>query len=128
MTGALVMLAIFCGIFLAGWITRPILTLGQAARALERNQLEEPFMPFIALSSDAQCQNEFGKLARLFLKMIEEVRSRHLMLEIQLEQLRVDIDDVQTKAKVQEVMDTEFFAHLQENVEHLRLRFRDVEA
>ncbi len=127
-TGVLVILAIFYGIALAGWITRPILTLGQAARALEHNQLEEPFMPFIALSSDAQCQNEFGKLARLFLKMIEEVRSRHLMLEIQLEQLRVDIDDVQTKAKVQEVMDTEFFAHLQENVEHLRLRFRDVEA
>jgi HAMP domain-containing protein len=126
-TGALLILAILCGIFLAGWVTRPILTLGQAARALERNQLEEPFMPFIALSRDALGKNEFGKLARLFLKMIEEVRSRHRLLEIQLEQLRVDVDSAQTKAEVKEVMETEFFVHLQENVEHLRFRYRDTE-
>jgi HAMP domain-containing protein len=119
-TGGLVILAIALGLLLAAWITRPILTLGQAARALEANQLDEPALPIKALSKDAQLSNEFGRLATLFLQMIEEVRSRHRLLEIQLEQLRVDVREEETELEVRAIAETEFFENLRANALKLR--------
>lgn len=127
-TGALVMLAILMGVFLAGWITRPIQTLGQAAQALELNQLDDPLMPVLALTEDSKRSNEFGRLASLFLKMIAEVRARHRLLEIQLEQLRVDVNDSETQAEVQAITDSEFFQGLRATALKLRgIHRHDVE-
>ena len=128
-TGALVILAILMGIFLAGWITRPIQTLGKAAQALELNQLDDPLMPMIALTEDSKRPNEFGRLASLFLKMIAEVRARHHLLEMQLEQLRVDVNHQETEAEVQSIADSEFFQGLRETALKLRgVHRHDVEA
>jgi len=119
-TGALVILAILMGVFLAGWITRPIQTLGRAAQALELNQLDDPLMPMSALTEDSKRPNEFGRLASLFLRMIAEVRARHRLLEIQLEQLRVDVNDKETEAEVQAIADSDFFQGLRATALKLR--------
>jgi HAMP domain-containing protein len=119
-TGGLVIFAILMGIYLAGWITRPIQTLGKAAQALELNQLDDPVMPMSALTEDSKRPNEFGRLATLFLRMIAEVRARHRLLEIQLEQLRVDVNDKETEAEVQAIADTEFFQGLRATALKLR--------
>ena len=121
-TAVLVVLAILMGIFLAGWITRPIQTLGRAAQALEMNQLDDPMMPMSALTRDSKRPNEFGRLAKLFLQMIAEVRARHRLLEIQLEQLRVDVNDKETEAEVQAIADSDFFQGLRAAA----LKFRGV--
>lgn len=127
-TGGLVVFAIFMGVFLAGWISRPIQTLGKAAKALEMNQLDDPMMPLSALTQDAKRPNEFGRLATLFLGMIAEVRARHRLLEVQLEQLRVDVSDKETEAEVQAIADTEFFQGLRATALKLRGTHRhDVE-
>ena len=127
-TATLVILAILMGIFLAGWIARPIQTLGKAAQALELNQLDDPMMPLAALTADAKRHNEFGRLACLFLRMIAEVRERHRLLEIQLEQLRVDVSENETQAEVNAIADSDFFQGLRATALKLRgLHRHDVE-
>ena len=52
--------------------------------------------------------------------MIAEVRARHRLLEIQLEQLRVDVNDKETEAEVQAIADSDFFQGLRESALKLR--------
>jgi len=77
-------------------------------------------MPMSALTEDAKRPNEFGRLATLFLKMIAEVRARHRLLEIQLEQLRVDVNDEETEAEVQAIAESDFFQGLRATALKLR--------
>ena len=111
--GGLLLLAIVAGGLLARWITRPILLLGHAAAAVKAHCYESPEMPILALERESRRSNEFGQLASLFVRMINEVRERHRLLEAQLEQLRVHVDPTETQQRVQSMTETPFFKKLQ---------------
>ena len=115
--GLLVLIAILFGAWLARWVTRPVELLGRAAEAVENHQFEAPEMPCLELSKEAEKPNEFGMLATLFVRMIEEVRDRHRLLETQLEQLRVSISPEETDQQVREFSETTFFRELRKLTE-----------
>ena len=99
---------------------KPILTMGAVAQAVEKNQLTEPPLPARQLKRDTRRRNEFGKLASVFLRMIEEIKARQDLLEAQLEQLRVEINHEETHAQVRQISSTEFFRNLKSEAKRLR--------
>jgi HAMP domain-containing protein len=127
-TGGLVIVAILFGLGLATWVIRPILTLGEAAEALEKNQLLDPPLPVRELERDTLRKNEFGHLAKVFLRMIEEIRTRHKLLEIQLEQLRVDISHEDKHEELNAITQSDFFISLKARAAEMRNhRFKAIE-
>ena len=121
-TLGLILTAITFGLGLAGWVIRPIITLGTAAAALEKNQLMDPPLPVKELEKDTHRQNEFGQVARIFLRMVEEIRTRHRLLEMQLEQLRVDISHEETHEELKKITNSDFFIELKERAGDMRAR------
>jgi methyl-accepting chemotaxis protein len=119
-TLALLALAILVGMLTARSMARPILTLGAVASALEKDQLDDRHIDVAQLEKDGLQNNEFGELARTFLRTVKEVEARHTLLEAQLEQLRVDIDPADTQAEVVQVVQSDFFRSLKEQASSLR--------
>ena len=117
---ALLIVAIAVGLLTAAWMIHPILTMGAVASALERNELTEPPLPASQLQRDTRRRNEFGQLALVFLRMIDEIKARQNLLEAQLEQLRVDIDHEDTQAQVRQITSSEFFQSLKSKARLLR--------
>ena len=117
---ALLVVAIAVGLLTAAWMINPILTMGAVASAVENNEMTEPPLPASQLRKDTHRRNEFGQLAQVFLRMINEIKARQSLLEAQLEQLRVEIDHEHTHAQVQQIASTEFFRNLQTKARRLR--------
>ncbi len=117
---ALLIVAIAVGLLTAAWMINPILTMGAVAAAVEKNEMTEPPLPASQLRRDTRRRNEFGKLAQVFLRMIEEIKVRQSLLEAQLEQLRVEIDHEHTHAQVRQISSTEFFRSLKSKARRLR--------
>ena len=117
---ALLVVAIIVGLLTASWMINPILTMGAVASAVEKNELTEPPLPGKQLRRDTRRRNEFGQLALVFLRMIDEIKARQNLLEAQLEQLRVDIDHQDTQAQVRQISSTAFFQSLKSTAGKLR--------
>ena len=116
----LLTVAIVIGLLTASWMINPIITMGAVASAVEKNELTEPPLPATQLQRDTRRRNEFGQLATVFLRMINEIKSRQTLLEAQLEQLRVDIDHEHTLSQVRQISSTEFFQRLKSTAKEIR--------
>jgi len=116
----LLIIAIAVGLLTAAWMINPILTMGAVASAVEKNEMTEPPLPASQLRKDTHRRNEFGQLAQVFMRMINEVKARQNLLEAQLEQLRVEIDHEHTHAQVRQISSTEFFRNLKSKARRLR--------
>lgn len=117
---ALLVVAITVGLLTAAWMINPILTMSAVASAVEKNELTEPPLPARQLQRDTGRRNEFGQLALVLLRMVDEIKARQSLLEAQLEQLRVDIDPEDTQAQVRQISSTEFFRRLKSKAGRLR--------
>jgi HAMP domain-containing protein len=109
--------AVAIGWVMARWIIQPILTVTQAAAAIESSQFELNFLEAVA-----QRQDEFGQLARVFQRMAREVYAREQQLKQQLQQLHIEIDEAKRQQQVKEIVDTDFFADLQAKAQSIRQR------
>lgn len=118
---ALLVLAIVIGLWTAAWMIRPIITLGTVASALEKDELDAQHLDIRRLETDARRRNEFGELARIFLRMVQEIRVRNDLLEAQLEQLRVNIDHGDTQSQIKQITESEFFADLKNKARKIRI-------
>ncbi len=118
----LLALAIGIGLITAAWMIRPILTLRAVASALEHDQLDDRHLQVRQLEKDTRRRDEFGRLAETFMTMIKEVRTRHALLESQLEQLRVGIDADDARKQAMQITATEFFQDLKRKARQLRQR------
>jgi hypothetical protein len=59
-------------------------------------------------------------LARVFQKMIAEVNLRESQLRLDVQQLRIEIDEVKRRRQVAEITESDFFQGLQAKARDLR--------
>jgi DNA-binding response OmpR family regulator len=105
------------------WRDQEVLYLQQvdrltaAAAAIEARMFDPSSMDEVAARDD-----ELGQLARVFQRMAREVYAREEQLRQQVQQLRIEIDEVKKAQQVAEVTETEYFQELQSRARDLRQR------
>lgn len=87
-----------------------------AAAAVEAETFDAGSLDGVAAREDA-----LGQLARVFQRMAREVFERERRLKVQVQELRIEIDEARAARKVAEITDSDYFRDLQEKASRLRL-------
>ncbi len=74
------------------------------------------------LTSVAKRDDPLGQLARVFQKMAVEVYAREQRLRQQVQELRIEIDEVKKAHQVAEITETRYFHELRDKAQQLRQR------
>jgi CheY-like chemotaxis protein len=99
---------------------RAVARVTQAAAAVEAGAFESQELDAVGARPDA-----LGQLARVFVRMAEEVRAREQRLKREVQLLRIEIDEARTSRQVAEITETEYFQALEAKVEMLRATMLD---
>lgn len=102
-------------------ISRPLLRLTRAAALMEAGKLtNEEAAELKAFQGD----DEIAQLSKMFGQMAEEVITREEALRRQVEELRIEIDEVKRQKQVSEIVESDFFQDLQARAKMMRQRSR----
>ncbi len=134
---------------LARQIAAPIQQLIEAARSVERGDFQLDILNLILHSRSAirrlveaarsvkqegfklsvlsslfqsQPEDEIVHLARVFREMAIQVQKREQHLKQQVQQLRIEVDEMKKARQVAEITETEYFKQLQKKAKELRSR------
>jgi sigma-B regulation protein RsbU (phosphoserine phosphatase) len=113
----LLTLVIAATIVVSRTITGPIQRVALAAGSLERGELNDAQ---IATLREQKGEDEVAALSRVFASMAAEVRAREQQLRMQIQALRVEIDESKRDREVAEVTESEFFRDLQSRARRRR--------
>jgi hypothetical protein len=94
-----------------------------AAQDLEAGVYRSESLDEVMRRSDA-----LGRLARVFQQMAREVRSREQDLKQQVNNLRIEIDQVRQARQVAEIVNTDYFQALQQRAQSLRMEMEEDDA
>jgi DNA-binding response OmpR family regulator len=86
-----------------------------AAAAVEDGMFAAERLSDVTLRSD-----ELGRLARVFQRMAVEVQAREQRLKQQIQELRIEIDEVKKAQQVAEITETDYFYQLKQRAKDLR--------
>lgn len=96
---------------------RQVAAVTTAAATVEAGAFDPDSLHEVASRSD-----ELGKLARVFQQMGREVQAREQRLQMQVQKLKIEIDESRKQRQVAEVTETEYFQELQQRAKDLRRR------
>jgi methyl-accepting chemotaxis protein len=113
--GFVIIAAVGAVIFTDRTIAEPILSITNAASAIETEKFDE-----INLQKVSKRTDELGQLARVFQRMAQEVYAREQQLKQQLQDLKIEIDESKRKKQVSEIVETDFFKDLQAKARKMR--------
>jgi len=98
-------------------ITRPILRVTNAARAIEKGEFREEE---IAGLSQSKGEDEVALLSRVFASMATQVKARENHLKKQVEELRIEIDQTKKTKEVSRITESDYFQRIQEAARKIR--------
>jgi methyl-accepting chemotaxis protein len=96
-------------------ITEPVARLTAAAAQVEDEAFDPQDLVDVAARTD-----EIGQLARVFQRMAHQVYAREQQLKRQVQELRVEIDQVKRASQVAEITETEYFEQLRDKAQEIR--------
>ncbi|MBN1956030.1 MAG: HAMP domain-containing protein [Anaerolineae bacterium] len=102
-------------LWLSWGISQPVSRLIKAAATLEQGDYRPEEM-----AAETDRRDDLGQLARAFDRMAQEVQNRHENLSRQLDDLRIQIDEVKRAQHVAQITETEYFQYLQEKVRRMK--------
>jgi methyl-accepting chemotaxis protein len=110
--------------FISTSISRPMLKLTHAARAIGEGNYETN----LSALKNAKVKDEISTLADVFDIMVGKVYQREQNLRRQVEELKIEIDEVKRSKQLNEIVDTDFFRELQNKAKVMRNRARNAPA
>lgn len=105
---------------ISGAFTRPVMALTRAAERIGEGDYEQNLTGL----SNSRFPDEIGTLARVFTIMVDKVYQREQTLRRQVEELKIEIDEVKRQKQVSEIVDSDFFQDLQARAREMRQRGR----
>jgi HAMP domain-containing protein len=112
---------LFILVFLiSGTLSRPIIALTRAAEHIGEGDYEQDLSGLIK----DRFPDEIDTLAKVFSIMVGKVYQREQTLRRQVEELRIEIDEVKRQRQVSEIVETDFFQELQARARTMRSRSR----
>jgi methyl-accepting chemotaxis protein len=124
-TFALAMLVI--GQRLRRSVVRPVEQMGLYAAGLSDGDITEDEVEAEGIKWVAKRGDELGQSARVFLNMARERFAREQGLKKQVQELRIQIDEVKKQQQVAEIVESEYFVDLQRKVKEMKAT-REVKA
>ncbi len=94
---------------------RNVSRVTEAAAAVEAQTFDSQTLADVAARRDA-----LGQLARVFSRMACEIYAREQNLKRQVQQLRIELDEVRQARQVAEITDSEYFQQLESRAQDLR--------
>lgn len=113
---AVIFVGALISFLLSSSITQPVRELTSTAQAIEQGERFEPER----IASLTKARDELAHLARVFSRMAVEVQAREERLKRQVEELRIEIDEVKKVRQVAEITESEYFHRLQEHAQEMR--------
>lgn len=104
-------------------LTRPIVKLTRVAESIGEGNYDQDLKPLL----NDRLPDEIDTLARTFEIMLDKVRQREQTLRRQVEELRIEIDEVKRQRQVTEITGTDFFQDLRQRARDMRRRSRGAE-
>lgn len=104
---------------LARGIARPVRELTGAAEAIETDVTHFDPAP---LEETAELESDIGRLARVFIRMAQEVKAREEHLKQQVMELRIEIDEVKKEKAVSQIVESDTFQELKAKAQEARQR------
>lgn len=111
--------ALFLLVFLISrTLTQPIRRLTRAAEKIAEGDYEQD----LSANKRERFPDEIGTLREVFSVMVSKVYQREQSLRAQVEQLKIEIDEVKKQHEVDEIAETDFFRELQSKARLMRER------
>jgi hypothetical protein len=110
-------------LLVSGGLSRPIIALTAAAGRIGEGDYEQD----LSQLRKGRFRDEISTLAEVFEIMVGKVYRREQTLRRQVEELRIEIDEVKRKKQVSEIVGTDFFQDLQAKARSMRRRSRGEE-
>ena len=104
-------------ILLAQKISNPLLQLTKAAKSMEKGELKKEDAEKLL---NMEGNDEVTQLGNVFSKMAQEVIAREDKLRSQVEELKIKIDEVNKRAQVSEITESEYFKELKKKAKLMR--------
>lgn len=120
-----VVFLVIVAILVARSITRPLIRLTGAARAMEQGELDTTTLDTLG---HRRITDEVTVLSRVFTRMAEQVQLRERTLKQEIVDLQIQIDEQKKQQEIREIVDSDFFKDLQANAHAMRARYRKKEA
>jgi HAMP domain-containing protein len=119
----LALLFTYTVLFITVWLlsnilTGPIIKLTRWAARIGEGDYEPDFGQLIT----GRLRDEIDALAGVFEIMVDKVRTREQSLRLQVEELKIEIDETKRAQQVAEIVDGDFFQGLQEKAKRMRAR------
>ncbi|WP_129671903.1 ECF transporter S component [Candidatus Chloroploca sp. Khr17] len=100
-------------------MTRPLIDLSEAARAMEKNTLTVAQAETLKAATG---DDEIAQLSRVFGTMAQEVIQREQDLRKHVQDLQIMIDEHKRSDQVKEIVETDFFRDLKQKAREMRER------
>ncbi len=114
--------------FLSSFFTRPIVALTQASSRIGEGDYEGGLVQLAKTSAASRVADETTRLSQVFESMVNKVYEREQTLRKQVEELKIEIDEVRRRKDVGEIVETDFFRELQMKARDMRGRRAQQEA
>jgi len=100
-------------------ITRPLRALTRYAERVAAGDYTPAHIPQVTFLKD-----EVSTLSEVFETMVSKVREREQTLTLRVQELQITIDEARKARQVEEIVDSEFFTNLKDQVRDLKARKR----
>lgn len=105
-------------------ISRPILVLTRAAEKIGEGDYSGGLQQLEHTGGPKTFPDEIATLSGVFESMVNKVYQRELTLRREVEELRIEIDEVKRQKAVGEIVESEFFRDLRAKAEEMRAQRR----
>ncbi len=102
------------------YVISPVGVVGGVAQKISTDQVESTDIESTELIQVTHRADELGYLAKVFQTMAREVFARTQKLKQQVQNLRIEIDEIRRKQEVEQVVETDFFKDLQTKAGEMR--------
>ena len=99
-------------------VVKPIGQMAELARRISVDEIDE--MAPKSLATMTRRSDELGQMARVFERMAQEVYAREQSLRQQVQELRIEIDEVKKARQVAQLVNTDTFQELRVKAQKLR--------
>jgi len=106
-------------------VVKPIGQMAELARRISVDEIDE--MAPKSLATMTRRSDELGQMARVFERMAQEVYAREQSLRQQVQELRIEIDEVKKARQVAQLVNTDTFQELRAKAQKLRQQRHETE-